>query len=86
MSEATSHYFVAHVGPVSPEVEARLLQWASGCAEHALARDESGRASLYFARQESKTPRSMQSLLRTLTSRWNMPLGKLNASWLQPLT
>ena len=49
-------------------------------------RDDSNRATLYFARVESRTTRQMQSLLRTLTSRWRLPLGKLEAGWLQPLS
>ena len=28
----------------------------------------------------------MQSLLRTLTARWRLPLCKLEAGWLQPLS
>ena len=28
----------------------------------------------------------MQSLLHTLTSRWRLPVGKLEAGWLQPLS
>ena len=28
----------------------------------------------------------MQSLLRTLTARWRLPLGKLEAGWLQPFS
>ena len=49
-------------------------------------RDDSNRATLYFARAESRTARQMQSLLRTLTARWRLPLGKLEAGWLQPLS
>ena len=49
-------------------------------------RDASNSATLYFARAESRTTRQMQSLLRTLTARWRLPLGKLGAGWLQPLS
>ena len=49
-------------------------------------RDASNRATLYFARAERRTTRQMQSLLRTLTARWRLPLGKLEAGWLQPLS
>ena len=49
-------------------------------------RDASNRATLYFARAESRTTRQMQSLMRTLTARWRLPLGKLEAGWLQPLS
>ena len=87
MSEATSAYFVAHVGNATPEVEARLLQWAAGCVEHHFERDVgTSRASLYFARAESRTVRQMQSLLRTLTARWKLPLGQLDPGWLRALT
>ena len=87
MSEATSAYFVAHVGDATLEVEARLLQWAAGCVEHHFERDVgTSRASLYFARAESRTVRQMQSLLRTLTSRWKLPLGQLGPAWLRALT
>ena len=85
MSE-TSQYFVAELGDASPEVETRLIQWAEGsCAAHRFAR-EHNRAALYFARGEGRTVRQMQSLLRTLTSRWGRPLGPLEAGWLQPLS
>ena len=49
-------------------------------------RDASNRATLYFARAERRTTRQMQSLLRTLTARWRLPLGKLEAGWLQPFS
>ena len=49
-------------------------------------RDAGNRATLYFARAESRTTRQMQSLLRTLTARWRTPLGPLEAGWLQPLS
>ena len=49
-------------------------------------RDTSNRATLYFARAESRTVRQMQSLLRTLTARWGVPLGQLDAGWLRALT
>ena len=86
MPEVFSNYFVAHLGEASTEVENRLRQWAAGCVEHSLVRDERSHASLYFARAESRTARQMQSLLRTLSSRWKLPMGKLEAGWLQPLT
>ncbi len=86
MTQATSTHFVAYLAEATAEVEARLLQWASCCVEHSWVRDDKNRASLHFARAESRTTRQMQSLLRTLTSRWGLPLGKLEAGWLQPLT
>ena len=86
MTEATYNHFAAHLGDTTAEVEARLRHWASGCEEYSWVRDASNRATLYFARAESRTTRQMQSLLRTLTSRWRLPLGKLEAGWLQPLS
>ena len=86
MAEATSNHFVAQLGEATSEVEARLRQWAASCVEHCFVRDEISRASIYFARAESRTVRQMQSLLRTLTSRWGLPMGKPEAGWLQPLT
>ena len=77
MVEATSQFFVAHLGEATPEAEARLLQWAACCVEHRFVRDDHNCAVLYFARAESRTVRQMQSLLRTLSPRWNLPLGKL---------
>ena len=86
MTEATYTHFAAHLGEATGEVEARLRHWASGCEEYGWVRDVSNHATLYFARAESRTTRQMQSLLRTLTSRWRTPLGKLEAGWLQPLS
>ena len=85
-TEATSQYFVAHLGEATPEVEARLLQWAAGCVEHRFVRDDHNCAALYFARAEGRTVRQMQSLLRTLSARWKLPLGKLDSGWCQLLT
>ena len=86
MSE-TSQYFVAELGDATPEVETRLVQWAEGsCVAHRFARGEHNRAALYFARGEGRTVRQMQSLLRTLTARWKMPLGQLEPGWLRDLT
>ena len=79
MSE-TSQYFVAELGDATQEVE------TGSCVEHRFVRDERNRAALYFARGEGRTVRQMQSLLRTLTSRWGKPLGPLEAGWLQPLS
>ena len=87
MPEDTHKYFCGQLGEVTPEVEARLKQWAAaGCEEFSLLRDANHCAKLYFARKESRTVRQMQSLLRTVTSRSKLPLGKLNACWLEPLT
>ena len=86
MTEATYNHFAAHLGDTTAEVEARLRLWASGCEEYSWVRDASNRATLYFARAESQTTRQMQSLLRTLTARWRLPLGKLEAGWLQPFS
>ena len=86
MTEATYNHFAAHLGEATGEVEARLRRWASDCEEYSWVRDKSNRATLFFARAESRTTRQMQSLLRTLTARWRLPLGKLEAGWLQPLS
>ena len=86
MTEAIYNHFAAHLGDTTAEVEARLRLWASGCEEYSWVRDASNRATLYFARAERRTTRQMQSLLRTLTARWRLPLGKLEAGWLQPLS
>ena len=86
MTEATYNHFAAHLWDTTAEVEARLRLWASGCEEYSWVRDASNRATLYFARAERRTTRQMQSLLRTLTARWRLPLGKLEAGWLQPLS
>ena len=86
MTEATYNHFAAHLGDTTAEVEARLRLWASGCEEYSWVRDASNRATLYFARAESRTTRQMQSLLRTLTARWRTPLGPLEAGWLLPLS
>ena len=85
MSEA-SQYFVAELGDATAEVEARLAQWGEGCVKHRFVRDERNRAALYFARAEGRTVRQMQSLIRTLTARWGVPLGQLGAGWLRALT
>ena len=85
-AEATSLYFVAHLGETTPEVEARFLQWAACCVEHRFVRDDRNCVALYFARPESRTVRQMQSLLRTLSARWKVPLGKLGPGWCQLLT
>ena len=84
-TEATSQYFVAHLGVATPEVEARLVQWGACCVEHRLVRDGK-KCLLYFSRAESRSVRQMQSLLRTLSARWKLPLGKLESGWCQLLT
>ena len=81
--EPASKYFVAHLGEATAEVEARLLQWAAGCVAHSLARDERNQVSLYFERAEARTVRQMQSLLRTLSSKWKLPLGPLEKRWMR---
>ena len=86
MTEATYNNFAAHLGEATGEVEARLRRWASACIEYTWVRDDNNRATLYFARAESRTTRQMQSLLRTLTARWRTPLGPLGVCWLQPLS
>ena len=77
---------MAELGDATAEVEARLVQWGQGCVERRFVRDERNCAALYFARGEARTVRQMQSLLRTLTARWGVPLGQLGAGWLRTLT
>ena len=57
MTEATYNHFAAHLGEATGEVEARLRRWASDCEEYSWVRDESNRATLFFARAESRTAR-----------------------------
>ena len=59
MSEAAYNHFAAHLAEASSDVEARLRQWASGCEEYSWVRDDSNRATLYFARAQSRTARQM---------------------------
>jgi hypothetical protein len=54
--------------------------------EHRFVRGDHNCAALYFARAEGRTVRQMQSLLRTLSARWKLPLGKLESGWCQLLT
>ena len=86
MTEATYNHFGAYLAEATAEAEARLRRWASACIEYTWVRDDNNRATLYFARAESRTTRQMQSLLRTLTARWRLPLGKLDVGRLQPLS
>jgi hypothetical protein len=84
MTEATSHCFIAKISAAPPDVEARLVQWASAnCQAHCVSRDGDSRVSLYLRRKEAKTARAMQSLIRTLTARWDLPLGDLGKGWLE---
>ena len=47
---------------------------------------EDDSVALYAAKTSAKTARQYQSLLRTLTSHWKMPFGKLDRGWLILLT
>ena len=86
-SEATSCYFVANLGNRDSAVVERLEKWAvASCVEHALRRHEDDSVALYAAKTSAKTARQYQSLLRTLTSHWKMPFGKLDRGWLILLT
>ena len=51
-----------------------------------MVRDERNQVSLYFERAETRTVRQMESLMRTLSSRWKLPLGQLEKRWLRALT
>ena len=87
MAEPTSHCCVAKIGAAAPDVEARLVQWAStSCQAHCLVRDGDGKVSLYIRRKEAKPVRAMQSLIRTLTSRWGLHMGDLGKRWLSLCT
>ena len=86
-NEPTSCYFVANLGNLDSAVVERLKTWAlASCVEHALRRHEDDSVALYAAKTSAKTARQYQSLLRTLTSHWNMTLGKLDRGWLTLLT
>ena len=86
-SEATSCYFVANLGNLDSAVVERLEKWAvASCVEHALCRHEDDSVALYASKSSAKTARQYQSLLRTLTSHWKMPFGKLDRGWLILLT
>ena len=86
-NEPTSCYFVANLGNLDSAVVERLEKWAvASCVEHALRRHEDDSVALYAAKTSAKTARQYQSLLRTLTSHWKMPFGKLDRGWLILLT
>eukprot|EP00959_Pyramimonas_sp_CCMP1952_P161234 3371702-Pyramimonas_sp.AAC.1 len=51
MTEPTSHFFIARVGAAAPDLESRLIQWASSsCQAHCVVRDGDGRVALYLHR------------------------------------
>ena len=84
MTEATSQCFIARLGPAPPDLESRLIQWASSsCQAHCVVRDGDGRVALYLHRKDAKTVRAMQSLIRTLTGRWGLHMGDLGKGWLE---
>ena len=86
-SEATSCYFVANLGNLDPAIVERLERWAAAsCVDYASRRAEDGSVALYAAKASAKTSRQYQSLLRTLSSHWSMPSGKLERGWLSLLT
>ena len=87
MTEPTSHFFIARVGAAAPDLESRLVQWASSsCQAHCVVRDVDGRIALYLHRKDAKTVRAMQSLIRTLTGRWGLHMGDLGKGWLELCT
>lgn len=84
--EPTSRHFVASLGALDPAVEERLQRWAAtSCEEHALRRHENGSLALYAVKRSAKTARQYQTLLRTLSSHWRLPFGKLERGWLSLL-
>ena len=87
MTEPTSQCFIARIGAAAPDLESRLVQWAgANCRAHCVVKDSEGGVSLYLQRKEAKTARAMQSLLRTLTSRWGLHMGDLGKGWLELCT
>ena len=61
----------------------RLEKWAAAnCVEHVLVRDAEDYVALYAMRSSGRTARQFQTLLRTLTHRWGVKLGKLGDRWL----
>ena len=61
MTEPTSHFFIARVGAAAPDLESRLVQWASSsCQAHCVVRDGDGRVALYLHRKESNTARATE--------------------------
>ena len=87
MTEPTSHCFIARIGAAAPDLESRLVQWASSsCQAHCVVRDVDGRIALYLHRKDAKTVRAMQSLIRTLTGRWGLHMGDLGKGWLELCT
>ena len=87
MTEPTSQCFVARIGAAAPDLESRLIQWASSsCQAHCVVRDGDDRVSLYLHRKEAKTVRARQSLIRTLTGRWGLHMGDLGKGWLELCT
>ena len=84
-SEPTSCCFVARLGNLDPAAEHRLRKWAAAsCAEHILRRGADGLA-LYAVRHTERTARQFQTSLRTLSSHWRLPFGKLESRWVQLL-
>ena len=85
-NEPTSKYFVAKLGALDPAVEQRFQRWAAtSCDEHAMRQHKDGSVHLYAVKSSAKTARQYQSLLRTLSSHWKLPLGKLDRGWLSLL-
>lgn len=81
--EPASKHFVANLGALDPAAEERLQRWAAtSCEEHALRRHEDGSLALYAVRSSAKIARQYQTLLRTLSSHWQLPFGKLDRGWL----
>ena len=78
MTEPTSHFFIARVGAAAPDLESRLVQWASSsCQAHCVVRDGDGRVALYLHRKDAKTVRAM---------RWGLHMGDLGKGWLELCT
>ena len=86
-SEPTSCYFVALLGCLDAAIVERLDRWAAeSCVEHALSQQKDGSMALFAVKSSARTARQYQSLLRTLTSHWKLPFGKLDRGWLKLLS
>ena len=84
MAEETSRFFRAELGQATAQVEDRLREWAkTTCDSFRLWRDESDKLTLYAARRDARSVRTLQNLLRSLTKNtWKLPLGDLPRGWL----
>ena len=71
---------VAIKWPPLPRARQKHLPGAG--VKHVLVRDAEDYVALYAMRSSGRTARQFQTLLRTLTHRWGVKLGKLGDRWL----